>query len=168
MLPCLMKWLPKFVTYSDRDGMKKLITLLTALILSSAAMGEVRVSDSYARAVPQGQPNSAIFLTLKNISDDQLALQSASSSSASVVELHTHSHVDGVMQMRKVPKITLSSNEEVVLEPGGLHIMLIGLKQSLITGDQIDLTLNFSDGSTQTVNVEVKDVMTVMDNEHRH
>lgn len=148
--------------------MKKLITLLTVLTLSSAAMAEVQVSDSYARAVPPGQPNSAAFLILKNTSDEQVALQSASSSVAGVVELHPHSHDDGLMQMRRVPQIALNSNEEVVLEPGGLHIMLIGLKQSLITGEQIDLTLNFSDGSTQTLNVEVKDVMAAMDKKHRH
>ncbi|WP_120798650.1 copper chaperone PCu(A)C [Thiocapsa rosea] len=148
--------------------MKKLITLLTALTLSSAAMADVQVSDSYARAVPPGQPNSAAFLTLKNTSDEQVALQSASSSAADVVELHTHSHVDGVMQMHKVPRITLNGNETVVLEPGGLHMMLIGLNQSLITGEQIDLTLNFSDGSTQTLNVEIKDVMAAMGKKHHH
>lgn len=148
--------------------MKKLITLLTALALSSAAMAEVQVSDSYVRAVPPGQPNSAAFLTLKNTSDEQVALQSASSSAAGVVELHTHSHVDGVMQMRKIPQITLNGNEKVVLEPGGLHIMLIGLNQSLITGEQIDLTLNFSDGSTQTLNVEIKDVMTAIGKKYQH
>jgi hypothetical protein len=56
------------------------------------------VSDSYARAVPPDQPNSAVFLTLRNTSDEQVALQSASSSAADVVELHAHRHVDGVMQ----------------------------------------------------------------------
>jgi len=45
--------------------MKKRITMLATLTLSSAAMAEVRVCGFYARAVPQGQPNSAIFLTLK-------------------------------------------------------------------------------------------------------
>jgi len=44
--------------------------------------------------------------------------------------------------------------------------MLIGLNQSLITGAQIDLTLNFSDGSAQTLNVEIKDVMSAMGNKH--
>jgi len=146
--------------------MKQPIALLTALTLSSAAVAEVQVSDAYARAVPPSQPNSAVFLTLKNTSNEQVALQSASSSVAGVVELHTHSHVDGVMRMRKIPQITLEGNEKVFLEPGGLHIMLIGLNQSLITGAQIDLTLNFSDGSAQTLNVEIKDVMSAMGNKH--
>lgn len=88
--------------------MKQLVTMLAALTLSSAAMAEVRLCGFYARAVPQGQPNSAIFLTLRKTSDDQLALQSALSNAAGVVELDTHGHVDGVMQTHKVPQITLA------------------------------------------------------------
>ena len=148
--------------------MKKFITLLTALTLSGAAMAEVQVSDAYARAVPPGQPNSAAFLTLKNTSSDKVVLQSASSPVAKVVELHTHSHVDGVMQMRKLPQITLNGHEQVMLKPGGLHIMMIGLNQNLVTGDSIGLTLNFSDGSSQTLDVEVKNVMAAMGKKHHH
>lgn len=148
--------------------MKKLITLLTALTLSGAAMAEIQVSEPYARAVPPGQPNSAAFMTLKNTSAETVALESASSPAAQVVELHTHSHVDGVMKMRKVPQITLNGKEQVSLKPGGLHIMLIGLNQNMVTGESIDLTLNFSDGSSQTVAAEVKDVMAAMGKKHHH
>ncbi len=148
--------------------MKKLITLLTALTLSCTAMADVQISDAYARAVPPGQPNSAAFLTLKNTSDDKVALQSASSPAAKVVELHTHSHADGVMKMRKISQITLNGNEKVELKPGGLHIMMIGLNQNLMTGETISLTLDFSDGSSQTLDVEVKDVMAAMGKKHHH
>lgn len=148
--------------------MKKLITLLAAFTVPSAAMAEVEVSDPFARAVPPSQPNSAVFLTLNNTGDEPVALQSASSSAAGVVELHTHRHIDGVMQMRKIPQITLNSNEKLVLEPGGLHIMLIGLNQKLIAGEQIDLTLNFSDGSTQTLNVDVEEVKAMRGRKHEH
>lgn len=148
--------------------MKKLITLLTALTLTCTAMADVQVSDAYARAVPPGQPNSAAFLTLKNTSDEKVALQSASSPAAKVVELHTHSHADGVMKMRKISQITLNGNEKVELKPGGLHIMMIGLNQNLMTGETISLTLDFSDGSSQTLDVEVKDVMAAMGKKHHH
>lgn len=148
--------------------MKKLATLFTALTLSYAAMAEVNVTDAYARAVPPGQPNSAAFLTLKNTDADQIALLSASSSAAKVVELHSHSHDNGVMKMRKLPQITLNGHETVTLKPGGLHIMLIGLNDNLVKGEDIDLTLNFSDGSIQTLDVTVKDVMAAMGKHHHH
>lgn len=139
--------------------MKKLITLLSALTLSASVMAEVEVNHSYARAVPPGQPNSAAFMMLKNSSAEEVALTSANSSVAKVVELHTHTNVDGVMQMRKVDQIAIAGNQMVELKPGGLHVMLIGLNQNMVKGESIDLTLNFSDGSTQQLDVEIKDVM---------
>jgi copper(I)-binding protein len=72
------------------------------------------------------------------------------------------------MQMRKIPQMTVHSNEEVVLEPAGRHIIVIGLKESLFTGEQIELTLNCDDGSNHTLNVEIKDVMAAMGEKHRH
>jgi copper(I)-binding protein len=41
---------------------------------------------------------------------------------------------------------------------GGLHIMLIGLKQELKPGENAALTLTFDDGSTTTVNAPIKDI----------
>lgn len=72
------------------------------------------------------------------------------------------------MKMRKISQITLSGNEKVELKPGGLHIMMIGLNQNLMTGETISLTLDFSDGSSQTLDVEVKDVMAAMGKKHHH
>lgn len=151
--------------------MKKLITLVAALTLSASAFAEVVVDHPYARAVPPGQPNSAAFMSLKNNSNEEVALVSASTSVAEVAELHTHTHADGVMKMRRIPQITLQANSEVELKPGGLHIMLIGLKRDLAKDEMIDLTLNFSDGSSEKLDIQVMDVMAGMGNmkmQHDH
>ncbi len=148
--------------------MKKLITLVAALTLSASALAEVNVDQPYARAVPPGQPNSAAFMTLKNNGDEDVALVSASSSVAKVVELHTHTQENGVMMMRKIPEIDIKANGEVELKPGGLHIMLIGLKQNLANDDTIDLTLNFSDGSSDKLDIKVKSVMSGMGDMKMH
>ena len=90
--------------------MKKNSILLSAALLLLTAFGsavagnaaeEVVVSDAYARAVPPGQPNSASFMTLTSKSDKDHALVEASSPAAEVVELHTHTMKDGMMQMRR-------------------------------------------------------------------
>lgn len=148
--------------------MKKLITLVAALTLSASAFAEVVVDHPYARAVPPGQPNSAAFMSLKNNSNEAVSLVSASTSVAQVAELHTHTHADGVMKMRQIPQITLQANSEVELKPGGLHVMLIGLKRNLDKGEMIDLTLNFSDGSSETLDIQVMDVMAGMGNMKMH
>ena len=125
--------------------------------------GDIQIQHPYARAVPPGQPNSAAFMTLRNKSDAANALVSASSPAAKVVELHTHTMDGGMMKMRKVEKIELPAKGDAVLKPGGLHIMLIGLKQQLKPGMKVSLTLKFSDGSESTVEAPVQQVMKMMD-----
>ncbi|MGE5153247.1 MAG: copper chaperone PCu(A)C [Bdellovibrio bacteriovorus] len=133
-------------------------TLRTALLAGLCAVAAlsaqaqdpaVAITDAYARAVPPGQPNSAVFLTLTNGTAQPRALVGGSSPVAEVVELHTHIHADGMMRMRRVERIEVPAGDTVRLQPGGLHIMLIGLKGDLAPGDQVDLTLSFDDG-TQT------------------
>lgn len=155
-------------TVMDKTVMKKLITLVAALTLSASAFAEIRVDHPYARAVPPGQPNSAAFMTLKNNSDEAVSLVSVSTSVAKVAELHTHTQAGGVMKMRRIPEIAIQANGEAELKPGGLHIMLIGLKQKLVKDETIDLTLNFSDGSSENLAIKVMDVMTGMSNTQMH
>lgn len=116
---------------------------------------DVQVKDPYARAVPPGQPNSAAFLTLSNTSAEPKALVAAASPVAATVELHSHIHEDGMMRMRRVERIDIPAGGSVSLEPGGLHLMLIGLKGNLTPGDQVDLTLSFDDGSQSRVLIPV-------------
>lgn len=124
--------------------------------MAGKAADEVMVSGAYARAVPPGQPNSAAFMTLVNKSGTDHVLMDAESPVAKVVELHTHINKDGMMQMRRVPKIDLPAGQETRLQPGGYHVMLIGLKQQLMPDQQVNITLVFKDGSRTTVTAPVK------------
>ena len=92
-----------------------------ATVVAGEAAQQVAVSDAYARAVPPGQSNSASFMTLVNNSGADHALVAAKSSVSKVTELHTHTMVEGMMQMRQVEKIDLPAGKTVTLEPGGLH-----------------------------------------------
>jgi len=105
------------------------------------------VTDAYASAVPPGQPIGAVYLTLTNDSAQPRTLVAASSPDAQAVELHSHVHEGGMMRMRRVERIEIPAGGSVSLEPGGLHLMLIGLKGDLKPGDQVWLTLDFDDGS---------------------
>ena len=120
------------------------------------AADPIQVDQPYARAVPPGQPNSAVFMTLTNQADADRALVSASSDVAEVVELHTHTMDNGMMRMRRIDQIDLPAGEAVVLEPGGLHVMLIGLKRQLVPGEQVTLELRYDDGSSEQLSAPVK------------
>ena len=123
-----------------------------------SAADSIAVIDPYARAVPPMQPNSAVFMRLEN-SGAEHALVAARSQVSDVVELHTHRKVDGMMKMRRIERIGIPAQASTELKPGGLHIMLIGLKRQLEPGQHVPLTLMFEDGSSKDIVVPVRKVM---------
>ena len=130
------------------------------LVAPLALAGDaVSIKDPYARAVPPGQPNSAVFMQISNDGADDRALLSAASGVSEAVELHTHRMDDGMMKMRRVDQIDLPAGEAVTLAPGGLHVMLIGLNQQLQPGDDVPLTLTLDDGSELSLTAPVRKVM---------
>jgi periplasmic copper chaperone A len=142
--------------------------LLAAALLASLSMAtqgaEMAIGDPYARAVPPGQPNSAVFMSLENRSDQDQALVAAESDVSEIVELHTHVEEGGMMRMRQIEKIDVPAGETVTLQPGGLHVMLIGLQQALEPGQTIDLNLVFEDGSRIPVQATVRRI----EMQHKH
>ncbi len=142
--------------------MKKL--LFTLSFASSLLLAQsIKVEDAYTRATPPHVKNSAAFMKLKNNSDKDISLLSASSDVSNITELHTHGKKDGVMKMYQVPKIDIKAKSSTILKPGGFHIMLIGLKnKSLKEGQKANLVLNFSNGEKIKVIAPVKKVMAGM------
>jgi copper(I)-binding protein len=124
-----------------------------------AAASALQIQDAYARAVPPGQHNSAAFLRIHNSSDQKRALMSAASPVAEVVELHTHTKDQGVMRMRRIERIEIPAQGTAVLQPGGLHLMLIGLKQPLAADDPLTLRLVFDEDEVIEVNATARAVM---------
>ena len=59
------------------------------------------------------------------------------------------------LYMRAVPAIEIKAKGETALKPGGLHIMLIDLKQPLKEGGSVAVTLGFADGSSKVVEAPV-------------
>ena len=139
--------------------MKKLLLTSALLVASHLALADINVESAYVRAVPPGQMNSAAFMQLKNDSSEDISLVAAKSQVAENVELHTHTQDNGVMRMRQISEISLPAGEAIKLQPGGMHIMLIGLTQNLTAGENISLLLEFSDGSQQALEVPVQAIM---------
>lgn len=81
-------------------------------------------------------------------------LVAASSPSAERVEIHTHSEVGGVMQMRQVDSIYVTSGLTFEFGSGGDHLMLFGFDEALAPGDDIRMTLTFETGDGTRTDVE--------------
>ena len=148
--------------------MRSFLLALSLLFSFQVAANEtaITVSDAYARATPPNAPTSAIFLKMTNASEHEMSLTSASTPAAGRVELHTMLMDGDVMQMRQVKQIEVAAGKTVELKPGGLHLMLFDLQTKFAEGEEVELTLVFSDGSQQQLTVPVKKVMHKMKHHH--
>ena len=135
--------------------MKFLLVLLFCVLQVSAA-SSIQVTDVFSRAT--NGKNGAVFMTLKNESGkaDKLISAKVSNAVAEECELHTHVVEGNTYRMREEPNIEVPAGSEVRLKPGGLHVMLMGLKQHLVRGETFDLTLAFESGADINVTVPVK------------
>lgn len=127
---------------------------LVVLMGSAAAAADIGVAAPWTRATLPGGAGAA-FMTIVNSGTTADRLVKASSPVAQVTELHTHLHEDGVMRMRAVPTIEIPAKADTRLAPGGLHVMLIGLKAPLTEGETVPVTLSFEHAGELTVTVPV-------------
>jgi copper(I)-binding protein len=114
----------------------------------------VEVIDGWTRI--SNTKTSASYMQIKNTQDKDVILVSASSDVASIVELHKTVTENNISQMVPINRLVIPAHDEVLLKPKGLHIMLIGLKKPLVTGDVVPITLHFENISPVTVNTIVK------------
>ncbi len=140
-----------------RPGTRPIAALLAVLALAGCtsagradltAAEAVTVADAWVKAADEGM--SAAFGTLTNTSDGDVTLVSAMSPAAARVELHETVPGDaGEMVMREVESgFVIPAGTTLTLEPGGNHLMLMGLTAALRAGEDVTVALTFSDGST--------------------
>jgi len=146
-----------------------LIAAGCAVTADGAQAQPVTVKDAWVRAPAPGQKVAGAYMELVSRSD--LALIAVASPAAASVELHSTSVEEGVMRMRPVARFELPQGKPVKLAPGGLHIMLVDVKQPLKPGDIVPLTLtvqraDLSGRSVFTVQAEVR--AAAAENAHHH
>lgn len=149
--------------------MKRLISLigfLTVLLSACKASGDIEVHNAWARPTAQGE-NAAIYFAIHNHTQTNDELIGASTTISNTVEIHESSQVNDVMQMNMLASIPLGADEEIIFNPGGLHIMLVGIDQELETGGHIGLILHFQKHEDIVVNVHIEDSSPDED-EHTH
>lgn len=103
-----------------------------------------------------GSGTSAAYMLITNSGATPDALIKAESTVADTVELHTMVMDGDVMRMTPIEKIDIPANGSVELKPGGLHVMLIGLRQDLKEGEVVKITLTFQNGGTIEIEAPVR------------
>ena len=134
--------------------MRFLIVFLT-LLMPAAAMAELLVESAWSRATVPGARSGVVYATLTNPGDNPVTITGVESELAHHVMVHETVMVDDMMQMRHRDAVTVAAGETVLLEPGGLHIMLMGLSSQLREGENFGVTLVTGDDDRFEVNVRV-------------
>lgn len=146
------------------------ITLLSPLAMAqTATTGPLSIEHVWARSSAASSQNAAVYLTLSNHGKTPDRLLTASTPYASQTQIHRSSVENGVMQMREITDgIAVQPGKTVKFAPGGLHIMLLGLKQPLKSGEHFPLSLRFDKAGERQVEVKVQDAPAAMEMEHMH
>jgi len=123
--------------------------------LQQTTASVIQIEDPWVRAVPPNANNSAIFLDLRNESEQLRKLVKVHSEVAERVELHTTKDEDGMLRKQRLEEVLIPALETQSFHPGGIHIMLIGLRSPLEVGGVIELELVYADQSKETISVPV-------------
>lgn len=127
-----------------------------AASVHAEAAASVTVTDAWAKAGDDGM--TALFGMVDNGGATSITLSGAETDAADMAELHETIESDGAMTMReKEGGFEIAAGGHLMLEPGANHVMLMGLTGPLRAGDEVTVTLSFSDGSTLDVIAPVKD-----------
>ncbi len=138
--------------------MSKRLAFFAALLLvagaAAAQTGSVEVKDAWARATPGKADIGAVYLTLEAPVADRLT--GLSTPVAATAQLHTMTMESGVMKMRPLAGLDLPGGQPITLDPGAMHIMLLGLTAPLRAGQSFPLTLQFEKAGRREVTVSVE------------
>ena len=116
--------------------------------------GNLKITSYYLRGTMQERP-AAAYMTIRNIGVIPDKLIGASSPMAGKIEFHETLIDNGVAKMRQLNQILISPNTSVDLKPGGLHLMLIGLKKPIVAGDKFGIILKFQTAGDVKLEVPV-------------
>lgn len=115
----------------------------------------VAIMNSWVREAHAAATVNAGYMTLVNVGSEEVALVKVESAAYENIEVHEMVAVDGLMEMHEVKDLTIPANGQIKFEPGGKHLMLMGPKEHLTSGQEVDMTLTFKSGKKQTVSVKV-------------
>ncbi|RZU99704.1 copper chaperone PCu(A)C [Spiribacter vilamensis] len=134
---------------------RRIVTGLLLAGLAGAAHAEIVIEDVWARATPPGFDKGAVYFELTNDSPRSNALVGVSTERAPRAELHRTIEEGGNSRMVHTPRVAIPAESEVIFEPGGRHVMLMGIETALTEGERFTIRLETEDGGELAVEVQV-------------
>ena len=135
------------------------LVAVIALTLAACSSGgttnnanSLKITDAWAKAADSGM--TAAFGTITNSSNHDITIVAASSPAAKEVQLHEV--VDD--KMRQVDGgLVIPAGGSLTLQPGGFHLMFMGITGPIKAGDEVSVTITLGDKSQLTFTAVAKD-----------
>jgi copper(I)-binding protein len=149
---------------------KPLVALAALLAFMVSSIGMTAVAqhgDGHAHGAmgsPEASPmaghgstsTGAFYLTITNDGDESDRLIAVESDAAEAVEIHNVEMDGNVMHMmHEEDGVEIPAGETLVLDPGGYHVMLVGLTESLLAGEEFTATLVFEHAGEVEITVPI-------------
>ena len=136
-----------------------MITVLAAAsaLANDYTIGNLEIEHPYARATLPGAPVSGGYMIIRNKGNEADRLIAGSAGFAGKVEIHEMKMDGDVMKMREIDGgLEIPAGGEVILKPGGYHVMFMGLSEQLQEGETRKATLTFEKAGTIEVDFSVE------------
>ncbi|MFZ5854179.1 MAG: copper chaperone PCu(A)C [Chloroflexota bacterium] len=133
------------------------VAAATLAACSTGGTSGPTISDAWVRPAMGPDRPAAAYLVITNRSNQADALLSVSIPGASSVEIHeTTTDASGMMGMHPISRLEVPAGGTVKLEPGGYHLMIMGLTTPLEVGSKVKLELVFERAGTVVVEADVR------------
>jgi len=110
-----------------------------------ASAGEIAVLDAFAPA-PATPDRGAVYFTIQNSDSIDIRIVSVSVDLAQTTAIHTQRMDGDMMSMVPMEGVLVPAGESVKLQPGGVHVMLMGFVRTYGVGDTLGVEVVFEDG----------------------
>ncbi|WP_078698191.1 copper chaperone PCu(A)C [Bartonella sp. Raccoon60] len=138
------------VKYLNKNNILNLLCVFIFIACPSATnahqykLGNLEIIDPWTRTTAKNAKVGSGYLYIINHSDTPDQLIAISTNRAKETEIHSMSVTNNIMQMKKIPNgIEIPGKGEIILKPGGNHIMFIGLSKPFQHNEKINAKLIF-------------------------
>lgn len=142
---------------------KYLLVCLVSLILASyrTVFADLAFHGGYTFETFDGQKATAVYISVFNGTNKDIIIKDVQTNICKSAEIHSTSIDKDIVRMRKEKSLTVKSKDQFFFQPGGTHIMLMGLVEKLEKGKSFTLTFKLE--NNKLINAEIM----ILDNKLR-
>ena len=136
----------------------KYIQFIFLLIFSNSVnsnQDSIVFHGAYTFETFDGQRACAVYVSIFNNTNKDFVIESISTKVASKAEIHEIETEKEIIKMKKRENFLIKSKQQVYFQPGGTHLMLMGLKKKLDDGSSFKVEFSLNDGTQKKVHVMV-------------